>query len=130
MFAYNPHASGLKSIAATPLTPNDQSKAKTLAARIHENHATFADHFTTDGQCQPNARQSVTDAESFPTATVHLIVSVARFLWITGRHITPYVVGDSKKANESISVSQNDSSEQSRSAEPENSFELRCMHNI
>ena len=77
------------------------------------------------GQRQPDERQSVTATATFPTATVHLIVIVARLLRIVRQHITPYVVRHSEKPDESNSGSQNDSSEQSSSAESENSFEPR-----
>ena len=99
--------------------------AALIIVENHETQASYTGHLETTSHRPGLRRQSVTATESFPTATVPLIVIVAPLLWIVGRHLTPYLVRHSEKPNESFSGSQNDSSEQSKSAESESSFEPR-----
>lgn len=68
-------------------------------------------------------RQSVTAASSFPTAPVPRVVLSESLVRVVGQHLTPYPVRHSEKTCESVSRSQNDSSEQSTGAESGYCFE-------
>lgn len=68
-------------------------------------------------------RQSVTAASSFPTAPVPRVVLSESLVLVVGQYLTPYVVRHSEKTCESVSGSQNDSSEQSTGAESGYCFE-------